>query len=205
MLENLETGVKNILDLQVVEYSRISSEENEENVSVTFEVGIPQDMLRVPNGIFPEQASSSSDVIASEQKYLCDATSSVCATLTFNYHEGQTNGVDWMYSTNVTNRWTRHDPQVTWSNGELRARCDAWWLDKPGACSATTVGYVSNPISGSMYTMVPSFAGFNNKTWVNDIHYQVASQQITLHRGGSNWNFYICIVNGGGSVIYGCY
>lgn len=142
---------------------------------------------------------------ADEQKYKCDSTSSVCATLTFYYQDGQQGGYDWMYSQKVRTIWYRQDPQVSWSNGIITAKCGAEWFNQGGTCSSTVSGSVSSPISGSAYEIVPWFAGSSHKTLVDDINYQLVIQSIDLHRGSSNWNFSFCIVNGGGGTIYGCY
>ncbi|MBE7528135.1 MAG: hypothetical protein HND44_24325 [Chloroflexi bacterium] len=210
ILENLETGEKTYLAPRLIAFEEDSrpgeSGSSEASIAIAYEVGIPGYMLGAALPLTNEQSFWFPDVAyATEQKYMCDSTSSVCATLTFYYQEGQQNGREWMYSQKMRNVWTRQDPQVSWSNGILKARCGAEWFDKAGTCNSVTSGNVPNPVSGTGYEMVPSFAGSNNKTLVDDINYQVASQEISLQRGGNHWNFYVCIVNGGGGVIYGCY
>lgn len=206
VLENLETGEKTHLTPSFVEFQETLDDSFEMVNAITYEVGVPRQMLS--NSLSPDNEQSSffpSVAYANEQKYKCDSTSSVCATLTFYYQDGYQGQDEWMYSQKVRTVWYRQDSQVSWSNGVIGAKCSAEWFNQGGTCSATVSGSVSNPTSGSAYEIVPWFAGSNNKTLVNEINYQLASQSIDLHRGSSNWNFYFCIVNGGGSVIYGCY
>jgi hypothetical protein len=174
---------------------------------ITYEVGIPRRMLRGTPASATRQQSFlfPSVAYADEQKYKCDSTSSVCATLTFYYQDGIVGPEEWMYTNKVRTTWSKKDSSVSWSNGKISARCAAEWFDRAGTCSALVTGTVPNPASGSAYGIVPWFSGSGNKTLVNDLNFQVASQSIDLHRGTSNWNFYVCIVNGGGSLVYGCY
>lgn len=211
MFINLETSEKVFLEPHLTDFqtSPIKSSTSAEAIAITYEIGIPSELMGSSEGtsdvqsfLFPGR------VYATEQKYKCDSTSSVCATLTFYYQDGTQGGVDYMYMEKVRNIWTRQDPQVTWSSGRIKGTCTCFaeWLDRAGYCNTTVTGSVSNPVSGAAYEIVPWFAGSNNKTLVDDLsNFQVAAQEITLHRGGSSWNFSLCIVNGGGSSVYGCY
>ena len=206
-LENLDTGEKILLPPNIVSYQKNSTEKSSEILNaITYEVGIPAKLLGsevAPNNtqsfFLPEIAH------ANDSSYKCDSTSSVCANLTFYFQDGNTNGYGWMYAEKVRTTWYRQDSAVSWSNAKITAHCNAIWLDRGGSCNSAVVGHVGNPISGSGYEIVPWFAGSNNKTVVDSINFQRAAQSIDLHRGGSNWNFSFCIVNGGASVVYGCY
>jgi hypothetical protein len=198
ILENSETGATEFLGVHLVEHE--ASPSSLEPASVTFEVGIPNYMLADVNVTSPSHYVSQY-----KEVYRCDSTSSVCTRLRFYFVDGHTGGVDWMYSQKVENVWTIMDSQVSLSSGELRARCWAEWFDKAGTCNEVTVGYIPHPGSGYTYSITPYFAGAHNKTLVNEVNFQLASQQVTLTRGQSSWNFYLCIANGGGSVVYGCY
>lgn len=209
VLEDLETGEKVFLEPNLIQFhaSPMKSSSSEQSFEITYEVGIPKEMVGGhPGGVKGQSFLFPSAVHANESKYLCDSTSSACATLTFYYSEGRTNGVDYMYMNKVTNKWTRLDSQVSWSGARIKGRCYAEWFSGSGMCNATHTGNVSNPNSGSTYSVTPWFSGSGYKTVVDDLsNFQVASQEITLHRGGSNWNFSLCIVNGGGGTVYGCY
>lgn len=206
-LENLETGEKTFLTPTIVEFQAAPTDFVEESNTITYEVGIPSQLLGgTPTSAKRQQSFLFPDVAhANEQKYKCDSTSSVCATLTFYYQDGMVGLNEWMYTNKVRTIWYKHDSSVSWSNGSISAQCNAEWFDRGGTCSAVVTGPVSNPAPGTAYEIVPWFSGSDNKTLVNEINYQIASQSIDLHRGASNWNFSFCIVNGGGSVIYGCY
>ena len=203
VLENLETGEKIALVPYLVDYQEALTASD--YTEITYEVGIPHHMLGISSSPINERSFLLPNLVhATENKNKCDSTSSVCASLTLYYHDGEQNGYDWMYSDKVMNTWTRLDPQVSWSSGKIRAICNAPWFDRGGQCNTSHLGTVSNPISGTDYTITPWFTGSGNKTHVNDISYQLASQKITLHRGGSNWNFEFCVGNGGGNLI-NCY
>jgi hypothetical protein len=204
VLENLETGEKITLVPHLVDFQRDST--SEESIAITYEVGIPGHMLGIsPSPINEQSILFPRTVFANEEKYKCDSTSSVCARLTFYYHDGIQGDREWMYADKVRNVWDRLDSQVSWSNGVIGAECRAEWFDGSGTCMIGNEGYVSSPISGVAYEIVPTFAGSGKKTLVDDINFQKASQKITLHRSGSSWEFSHCIVNGGGNLVYGCY
>lgn len=203
-LENLETGEKIYFTPSVVEFKQAPTDTNdsfETSNLITYEVGIPGQLLGSEFSSNNEQLFLSPN----DPKYKCDSTSGVCATLTFYFHDGMVGLDEWMYMDKVTTIWYKYDSSISWTNGKIRAQCQANWFDRGGNCSDTVQGSISNPNSGDTYTITPWFAGSNNKTLVNEINYQVVSQSIDLHRGVNNWNFSFCIVNGGGNVVYGCY
>ncbi len=107
-----------------------------------------------------------------------------------------------MYSVKVSNIWTKPDPQVSWSNGKIKAGCSATWFPSGGQCYDTQTWVVPTPNIGSTYSGTPWFAGSNHKTELNDVSYQVGRQEITLHQGSNTWNFGFCVAKGGGSVLF---
>ena len=207
-LENLETSEKTFLTPDMVEFQKAFTDDSSKESNVlTYEVGIPSQMLGgSPSSVKEQSFLFPSTVHADESKYKCDSSSSVCATLVFYYQDGVVNSEEWMYTNKVRATWYKYDSSVSWSNAKIQAQCNAEWFDRGGSCSSGIYqGNFYNPNSGQAYEIVPWFSGSGNKTLVNEINYQVASQSIDLHRGLNNWNLSFCIVNGGGSVVYGCY
>jgi hypothetical protein len=138
---------------------------------------------------------------ASDSHYGCDSTVSVCATLTLYYTQVSNHG----HYNYTTNRWTRSDPAVTWSNAKLKAGCHANWWDGSGICNTIVTRTIGVPTSGTTYSYTPWFAGSSHEVYLTDLDGIAAYQSICLKRGTSTWSFTFCVNHQGGQVIQGCY
>lgn len=177
---------------------------NDDTFRVTYEVGIPRDMLSEENS---EQGSTHTHYFPyvvyadSESHNKCDSTVSVCALLTLYYTQIGDHG--WYQK--ATNRWTRSDPTVSWSNAKIKDACAAEWYQGTGRCNTQVTKTIGVPTSGTTYTFTPWFAGSSNQVYLNGFNGIAAYQQITLQRGASTWQFSFCIAHEGSEIIIGCY
>ena len=177
-----------------------------DSIVVTYEVGIPlESMSEASSGhhrpdyldllVWPAFADS-------ESHYGCDSSISVCATLTLVYTEI---GGDHGYYGYSTNKWTRIDPAVTWSNAKMKAGCNAEWWNESGRCQTQVTKSIGVPTSGTPYKQTPWFAGSSHQVAFNTLNGIAAYQSISLKRGSSNWSFSFCVNHEGSEVIMGCY
>jgi hypothetical protein len=78
VLENLETGEKTLLTPSFVEFQETLDDSSEMVNAITYEVGIPEQMLGNSRSQVDKQSSLFPSIAyANEQKYKCDSTSSV--------------------------------------------------------------------------------------------------------------------------------
>lgn len=177
-----------------------------DSVAVTYEVGIPSQYLSEDGSgrsgigsldLFPFPAFA-----ASENASECDSTVSVCATLTLYFTKISNHG--WYQYT--TNRWTRSDPAVAWSNAKLKAGCNAEWYPGTGRCATIVTRNIGVPTSATTYSYTPWFAGSSNQVDLDGFNGIAGYQSITLKRGSSTWQFGFCVSHGGeNGMIIGCY
>jgi len=180
-------------------------ETDSDSFQITYEVGIPKQYLdddRTANTVFGSVDPFPFVAYASSESHnRCDSTVSVCALLTLNYTQVTDHG----WYQNTTNRWTRSDSTVTWSNALLKAGCSALWYLKSGTCNTIVTKTIGVPTSGTTYSYTPSFAGSSNQVYLNDLNGIAAYQNITLKRGTSTWQFSFCVNHEGSLIIQGCY
>jgi len=175
---------------------------------LTYEVGIPQDMLNEESSNKGFQWIISSALptavkAGSDSHYGCDSTVSVCATLTLYYVDSGAYG----YYQKVTNSWTRKDSTVSLSSAKVKAGCYAeWYTGTTGdRCSTIVSKTIGTPILGTTYSFTPWFAGSSHKVLLNGFNGIAGYQSVTLKRGVTTWNFAFCVNYEGSEVILGCY
>jgi hypothetical protein len=192
---NQETGESIYLNPELVSFSRDSNGQTK----ISYEVGIPSEVFSESQighnfsaFLFPSKVMAAQKVVDS-----CDSTSSGCARLTFNYTDFTTH----MYANNVTAKWTKLDSQVTFVSGVfgLRAQADRY-PSGSGNLTGESLATVTSPVSGTTYSMTPSFAGSGNNVFYNDAMGEYAVQFLNMRRGNTNWQFYTCVAVGGGAL-----
>jgi len=173
--------------------------------AVAYEVGIPPEYLigikSDTTGFNINDLFTNTAFAGSESHYGCDYTVSVCAKIYLYYVDFGDHG----YYQYMTNKWTRSDPTVSWSNAYLQAGCNAEYYSKPGRCSTQTTRYIGTPISGTTYYYYPPFRGSSNMVLLNYLNGIAAYQYVTLKRVSSTWSFAFYVNHEGNGVIWGCY
>lgn len=95
--------------------------------------------------------------------------------------------------------WELLDGSVWLNNANTRAACNGYWAYKSGFCNLNEQNWVGAPSLGTSYYQYPSWR--NEYVTVNGINYQAGWISVTLHRGGSTWDFAFCVSQGGSSGL----
>lgn len=183
----------------------VSAVQDGENYYLTYEVGIPADLLNGEltnnsgwelSDLFLTNAKADSDSHVG-----CDSTASVCATVVL-YYTTLIGDHGWYQKT--TTRWTRSDPAVIWSAARQGAKCFAEWYPGPGLCDQQQFKTIGVPTSGITYTLTPTFSGSSNQIYIGGRGAISGDQRITFKRGSSTWTFAFCVGYGLGDFAQ-CY